>query len=50
MMCPSDKVRRAMSFYPHFVDFPVDISGLTGFAASANHSLIDALVRKMHGH
>lgn len=49
-MCPSDKVRRAMRFYPQFVDFTVDGLGLTGFIANANHSVMDALAMEMHGH
>lgn len=48
-MCPSDKVREATRFYPHFVDFTVDILGLVGFTAKVNHSLVDALVMKTHG-
>lgn len=50
MICPSDKVRRAIIFYPLFVDFTVDDLRFTGFIANANHSLIDALVMEMHGH
>lgn len=48
-MCPSDKVRQAMRFYPQFVDFTGDSLGLTGFIANANNSPMDALVMEMHG-
>jgi len=49
-MCPLDKVRQAMRFYPQFVDFTVDGLGLTGFTASTNHSLTGALAVNGHGH